>query len=124
SWRTPTTPLPTEHNPRAIFERLFGEGGNTAERADRARKNLSILDQVTKEMARLQSRLGPADRLRATEYFDAVRDVERRLQKAGQSAEPTTGTPGLEAPPVGIPESFTDHISLMFDLVALAFRAD
>ena len=124
SWRTATTPLPTEHNPRAVFERLFGEGSNAAERLDRTRTNRSILDQVVKDMARLQKKLGPADRARATEYFDAVRDVERQLQKVEQSAATSAWAPGLEAPPVGIPDNFGDHLKLMYDLIGLAFQAD
>ena len=124
SWRTATTPLPMEYNPRAVFERLFGEGSNAAERLDRARTNRSMLDQVVKDMARLQKKLGPADRARATEYFDAVRDVERRLQKVEQSAATSPRTPGLDAPPVGIPDNFGDHLKLMYDLIGLAFQAD
>ncbi|MBM3778875.1 MAG: DUF1552 domain-containing protein [Acidimicrobiia bacterium] len=123
SWRTPTTPLPTEHNPRAVFERLFGEGGSPDARAARVRTHLSILDQVAEDLTRLQRRLGPADRARAAEYFDAVRDVERRLQKVETKTD-VTAAPELTAPPVGIPDSFTDHLLLMFELVGLAFQAD
>jgi len=124
SWRTATTPAPTENNPRAVFERLFGDGGDGASRMARLRKDRSILDQVAEDMRRLQRKLGPSDRARVDEYFDAVREVERRIQLAERSSAESPATAGVGGPPVGMPDSFGEHLALMFDLVALAFRAD
>lgn len=124
SWRTATTPAPTENNPRAVFDRLFGEGGDSANRRARLRKDRSILDQVADDMRRLQRKLGPADRARVDEYLDAVREVERRIQLAERTSTESPLAAGLGAPPVGIPDSFGEHLGLMFDLVSLAFRAD
>jgi Protein of unknown function (DUF1552) len=122
AWRTPTTPLPTEPNPRVVFERLFADGGTDEERRARVRKNRSILDSVSAEMTRLQQALGSTDRSRAAEYFDALRDVERRIQKSEQrSAE--SSIPILERPS-GIPDGFSDHVKMMFDLQWLAFQGD
>ena len=84
SWSTPTTPLPTEANPRVVFERLFGDGGTAAERKAELRKNGSILDWVIEDMDRLERKLGPADRSRVGEYLDSVREIERRIQMAEQ----------------------------------------
>ena len=120
AWRDPTTPLPMENNPRVVFERLFGEGGSTAERRAQFRKDRSILDAVTDDLARLQREVGAGDRARVTQYLDAVRATERRIQLSEKS---DTELPDL-ARPIGIPESYTDHVGLMFDLTALAWQAD
>lgn len=121
AWRSPTTPLPTENNPRIVFERLFGEGGTLEERAARRRRDGSVLDAVLEQLARLQQTLGPADRSSLGEYVDAVREVEQRIQgvEAGADAE----LPDLERPR-GIPERFDQHVKLMYELQWLAFRAD
>ena len=124
AWRTATTPLPTENNPRAVFERMFGDGGTTAQRVAQVQKDRSILDAVAADMARLYRRVGAADHARADEYFDAVREVERRLQKAETSPVELDPDAGLERPPVGIPDNFGDHVRLMFDLQWLAYQAD
>ena len=123
AWRTPTTPLPMEHNPRVVFERLFGEGGTSAQRAARLREDRSILDAVREDMARLEKRLGAGDRRRARQYLDAVREIERRIQRVEAQAG-DGDLPENLARPVGIPDSFTEHARLMFDLQALAFQAD
>ncbi len=123
AWRTPTTPLPMEHNPRVVFERLFGEGGTSAERAARLREDRSILDAVRDDMARLEKRLGAGDRRRARQYLDAVREIERRIQRVEAQAG-DGDLPENLARPVGIPDSFTEHARLMFDLQRLAFQAD
>ncbi len=122
SWRTPTTPVPMENNPRAVFERLFGASDTTDARARMARsqKSKSILDAVNQDLARLQRGLGARDLTKLAEYFDAVRDVERRIQNAEKGSE---GLP-VVARPFGIPESFEEHSRMMFDLQALAFQAD
>ncbi len=122
SWRTPTTPNPAENNPRVVFERLFGNGGSAAQRLAQMRKDRSILDSVTAEIDGLQKTLGPGDRSRVAEYMDAVRDIERRIQRAEeQSSKMTLPVPDR---PVGIPEGFEDHLGLMFDLQVLAYQAD
>ncbi len=121
SWRTPTMPLPMENSPQVVFERLFGDGNSTAQRLARKKQDRSILDSVTDKVARLQGQLDPGDRVRLSEYLDDIREIERRTQKATeQSAN------NLEVPeaPVGIPEAFDDHVKLMYDLVALAWRAE
>ena len=123
SWRNSTTPLPTENNPRAVFERLFGDQESTdpAERLHRIRTQRSILDSVTRKAARLQTRIGGGDRNKLVEYLDAVRDVERRIQ----IAETQAGRPAavLERP-AGIPGSFEEHAKLMIDLQVLAYQSD
>lgn len=122
SWRTPTTPLPMETNPSAVFERLFGDSGTTdpAVRITRMQRNRSLLDSVTEKAGDLGRSLGAGDRVRLTEYLEAVRDVERRIQKAQQQE--------IELPlvdqPAGIPASYEEHAKLMFDLQVLAFRCD
>jgi len=122
-WRSPNTPIPMENNPRAVFERLFGSSDTTdpAERLARIRKDRSILDAVSQDVARLATGLGPTDRRKLTEYLDAVRDVERRIQKAEQQS--SQELPSLVRP-VGIPATFEDHIKLMFDLQVLAYQTD
>ena len=122
SWRTPTMPLPMENSPRLVFERLFGEGGSTEELRAHLRTDRSILDSVMDDMTRLKRSLGAGDRSKVTEYMDAVREVERRIQTAEEHA----GKSDLVLPerPVGIPESFDDHAKLMLDLQVLAYQAD
>ncbi len=122
SWRSPTTPNPHETNPRIVFQRMFGDGGTPEERLAQLQEDRSILDWVSADIAHLQSRLGPADRNSVTEYLDSVREIERRLQVA----ERQHGGSSLELPdrPIGVPESYDEHAKLMFDLLALAFKAD
>jgi hypothetical protein len=124
SWRTPTTPMPMEDRPRAVFERLFGdsETTNSAERLARAEENRSLLDFVTEDTASLSKGLTPADRNKLNEYLDAVRDVERRIQLAEQQA--SREIPTLERPAAGFPASFEDYAKLMFDLQVLAYQTD
>src|SRR4029453_11680630 len=121
AWTSPTTPFPTENNPRIVFERLFGDGGTAERRAAKARQNQSILDSVLDDLHRVERRLGPGDRTKVTEYVDAVREVERRIQGAEDRAE--TELPTLDRPK-GIPERFDEHVKLMYELQWLAFRAD
>lgn len=125
SWRNPTTPMPIEDNPRVVFERLFGEGGSTEYRLQRYQADRSILDTVMEDMARLQRKVGSRDRARTDEYFDAVREVERRIQQAEKTAAASPeGTFQLDQPPAGVPEEFADYYRLMLDMVALAYQAD
>ncbi|MGE3509425.1 MAG: DUF1552 domain-containing protein [Vicinamibacterales bacterium] len=122
SWRSATTPLPTENNPRVVFERLFGDGGTPAQRRAQARRNRSILDSVTEDVQRLERSLGSGDRTRLSEYLEAVREVETRIQRAEARIDDAS-LPTLERP-VGIPDSFGEHLGLMYDLQWLAYRAD
>jgi len=122
AWRSPTAPLPTENNPRLVFERLFGNGGTAEQRVALARENKSILDSVTDDFAKLSRSLGPADRTQVDEYLDSVREVERRIQ-ATETLGVDAGLPELERPR-GIPERFDEHVKLMYELQWLAFQAD
>jgi hypothetical protein len=121
AWKSPSTPLPMEINPRVIFEGLFGDGSSEAERLENKRENRSILDSVTQETNRLQKGLGSQDRARIADYLDNVREIERRIQKAEQQAKANLSVPET---PIGVPESFDEHAKLMFDLQALAYQAD
>lgn len=121
AWKTPTTPLPMEINPRAVFERMFGRAGSPAQRAARLERQSSVLDSVGQELQRLQSGLGAGDRRRLGEYMTNLRDVEARIQKAEAQGRSSVTTPDA---PLGIPESHHDHLELMFDLMALAYQAD
>ena len=123
SWRTPTTPLPMENNPRNVFERLFGASDSTGREA-RLRDiqtDRSVLDSVTRKAAGLRANLGSGDQLKLTEYLDAVRDVERRVRKAEEQVD--RELPVVDRP-VGIPPTFEEHVKLMFDLQTLAFQTD
>ncbi len=124
SWKTPTLPLPMEVNPRVIFDRLFGEGDSSDPAARQAglKKQRSILDYVAGSIDRLQTNLGPRDRHKLTEYLEAIRDIERRIQKAEQQ------TAELKLPelvrPSGAPDTFEEHARLMIDLQAIAYQTD
>ena len=123
SWSSPTEPLPMIRDPRIAFDQLFGAGGTAEERAARRRTSRSILDWITGEVAQLKRTLGPADRQRMEQYLDNIREIERRIQKV--EAHNTSGNARElpEAPP-GVPDSFDEHVMLMFDLQALAFESD
>jgi hypothetical protein len=122
SWRTPTTPLPMEINPRLVFDRMFGDGATPEERLERIEQQRSILDAVTNQVRRLQGGLGTSDRSRVSEYLDTVREIERRIQLA----EKQNSNSSLSVPdsPSGIPDDHEAHSKLMFDLMALAFQTD
>lgn len=123
SWRTPSTPLPMENNPRIVFERLFGDNSTTDSNARTARlgKDRSILDSVIQKIGKLQREVGPSDHVKISEYLDAIRDVERGIQKAEEQ-----GLQDLSLPdqPAGIPATFKEHAKLMFELQVLAYQAD
>jgi hypothetical protein len=121
SWRTPTTPLPMEINPRVVFERLFGEGGTVPERLARMHEDQSILDQIIGSVPRLQKGLGARDRTRMNEYLENIREIERRIQIAEKQAGEQLTVPNA---PVGVPDSYEEHVGLMFDMMALAYQAD
>jgi hypothetical protein len=123
SWASPTDPLPMIRDPRAVFDQLFGVGATPEARRARRKDDRSILDWVTESVNDLKQRLGAADRARLADYLDDVREIERRIQKveaANQTGEPRE----LPGAPVGVPDSFEDHVKLMFDLQAVAFAAD
>ncbi len=126
SWASPTKPLPMIRDPRVVFDQMFGVIGGTGtpqEKRQRRREDLSILDWVRESSRRLERRLGASDRVRLADYLDNVREIERRLQaveKRNESGEPRE----LPMAPAGIPDSFSDHVKLMFDLQMLAFRSD
>ena len=121
SWKTPTTPLPMEINPRAVFERMFGRPGTRAQRLERMQEDRSILDSVREDVLDLQKRIGSKDRARLNEYLDHVREIEERIQKAEKQASDKVTVPDA---PIGIPESFEDHALLMYDLAAVAYEAN
>jgi Protein of unknown function (DUF1552) len=122
SWSSPTTPLPAEAHPRVVFERLFGDGGSSADRLAELKRNASILDWVTGDIAKLQNKLGSDDRAKVTNYLDTIREVERRIQKA-ESQTADSHLPDLERP-MGVPAAYGDHAKLMFDLQVLALQGD
>jgi hypothetical protein len=123
SWRAPTTPLPMENHPRKVFERLFGDSDSTnrAEQLAQSREERSILDSMMQAVAQLKTGLGPSDRGKLTEYLDAIRDVERRIQMAEE--QPSKELPNLERP-AGIPATYRGHAELMFELQLLAYQCD
>ena len=123
AWRSETTPLSGENNPRAVFERLFGDAGSTdsAARLARNKKDQSILDSVSDKIDTLQRGLGPNDRVRVIEYLDAVRDIERRIQRAEEQSD--RELPEVDQP-AGVPATYEEHAKLMFDLMLLAYQTD
>jgi len=123
SWASPTEPLPVTRSPRVAFEQLFGVGGTAEERAARRRTDASILDWMTKRVAQLKRELGPTDRTRMERYLDNIREIERRIQRVEErnlSGDPRE----LPAAPAGVPDSFDEHVKLMFDVQVLAFESD
>jgi Protein of unknown function (DUF1552) len=122
AWRSATTPLPMENNPRKVFERLFGDSTSTdrTARLSGLRRRQSVLDAINDKLAALKRQLGPSDRLKLDEYFDAVRDAERRIQN---SEDLSAELPVVEHP-AGIPNTFAEHAKLMYDLCVLAYQCD
>jgi len=114
SWSTPTAPLPIEINPRRAFERMFGQAGRTSQDA-------SILDAFKAQVADLQSKVGTRDRAAVGDYLDSVREIERRIQTAASTQKPD---PAQAAVPAGIPDSYEEHVKMMYDLLVLAYRAN
>ena len=122
SWRTPTTPLPHERDPRVVFQRLFGDGGSLEARLAQMKADRSILDSVTQSINQLESKLGPGDRVVVDEYLTAVREIEQRIQRTQQN-NVSTPLPNVEQP-AGVPDSYEEHIETLFEMLALAFQAD
>ena len=122
SWASPTTPLPMEMDPRVVFERLFGDGATAGERLERRQADRGILDRIVHEIPRLERDLGPSDRSRLNDYLDDVREVERRIERI-EKYNASGEARALPEAPVGVPDSFEEHVRLMFDLQALAFMS-
>src|SRR5215470_8343407 len=123
SWATPSQPLPMIRDPRVAFDMMFGAGGTAEERAERRNTRRSILDSIVREMAELRKELGPADRNRMDGYLETVREIERRIQmveKHNNSGEARE----LPGAPAGVPDSFSEHMKLMFDLQVLALETE
>lgn len=123
SWAAEDEPLPMIRDPRVVFDQLFGAGGTPEQRAQRRRTNVSILDWVTSEISTLQRTLGPSDRARVERYLDSIREIERRITMV-EAYNVSGETRDLPTAPAGVPDSFEEHVKLMFDLQALAFASD
>ena len=121
SWQGPNSPLPMQNNPQVVFERLFGDGNTAAQRKSRREQSLSLLDSVTGEAALLQRKLPVADRSRLDQYLSDVREIERRVQKAGAQMSDDLAVPTA---PTGVPNDVEEHVRLMFDLQVLAWQAE
>ena len=123
SWASPTEPLPMIRDPRVAFDQIFGAGGTPEARASRRRASASILDFITSEVSQLRTKLDASDRARIDRYLDNIREIERRIQRIVErnSSGDMRELPGA---PAGVPDSFDEHVELMFDLQALAFEAD
>src|SRR5438034_2231286 len=121
SWSSPTQPLPMELNPQVVFERMFGDGNTVDQRAARRKRDRSILDSITGNLQRLRKDFSPSDRARLDDYTQNVREIERRLEIAMKAS---TVAPTDMSVPVGVPQSFDEHVKLQFRLLALAFQAD
>jgi hypothetical protein len=123
SWAGPTEPLPMIRNPRVAFDLLFGAGANNTDRATRRKANASILDWIVGDLAGLKRELGPGDRQRLDKYMDDVRELERRIQ-AVEARNSTGEQRELPEAPIGVPDSWAEHMKLMFDVQVLAFQSD
>ena len=123
SWSSPTTPLPMERDPRVAFERLFGDGATPEQREARRRANASILDSILDKIDELEMGLGASDRARLDDYLEDVREIERRIQRV-EATNASAVARELPASPIGVPDSWTEHVNLMFDLQVLAFVTD
>src|SRR5215470_6744595 len=123
SWATPKVPLPMTLDPRLVFEQLFGEGGSPEDRAKRTKVNSSILDWIRNDVASIQKSLGASDKARLNEYLEDVREIERRIQRI-EKYNASGEARQLPAAPLGVPDSYEEHVKIMFDLQALAFATE
>jgi hypothetical protein len=121
SWSSPTQPLPMELNPQVVFERMFGDGSTPEQRAARRMRDRSILDSLTGSLSRLRNQSSASDKARLEQYTEDVREIERRLQIAMKAS---TVAPEDMTVPIGVPQTFDEHIKLQFSLLALAWQAD
>src|ERR1051326_5648400 len=122
SWASPTDPLPMTRDPRQVFEQLFGDGATEKQRSEFRQSSKSILDWISRDVARLKQKVGANDKQTLTEYLDDVREVERRIQRI-EEHNASGVTRALPDAPVGVPDSWEEHVKLMFDLQVLAFQA-
>jgi hypothetical protein len=123
SWASPTKPLPMVRDPRVVFDQLFGVGATPEERVANRRADRSILDWITTRIGQVRRELGPADRARLDEYMENIREIERRIQRV--EARNSSGDPReLPEAPIGVPDSFEEHVHILMDLAALAFAGD
>ena len=122
SWRSPTAPLYHERDPRVVFQRLFGDGGSVEARLAQMQTDRSILDSVTDSINQLERKLGPSDRVVMEEYLNAVREVERRIQRTVQND--ASGPLPTAQQPVGVPNTYEEHVDTLFEMLVLAYQAD
>jgi hypothetical protein len=123
SWSSPTTPMPMVRDPRVVFDQLFGVGATPEERAANRRADRSILDWITSQVTNLRKELGAEDRARLNEYLENIREIERRIQQV--EARNTSGeSRELPDAPIGVPDSFAEHVKIMMDLQVVAFASD
>ena len=122
SWRSPTTPLYHERDPRVVFQRLFGDGGSVEARLAQMQTDRSILDSVTDSINQLERKLGPSDRVMMEEYLDAVREIERRIQRTVQNK--ASGPLPTAQQPAGLPDTYEEHVDTLFEMLVLAYQAD
>ena len=122
SWRSPTTPLYHERDPRVVFQRLFGDGGSVEARLAQMKADRSILDSVTDSINQLERKLGPSDRVMMEEYLDAVREIERRIQRTVQNN--ASGPLPTAQQPAGLPDTYEEHVDTLFEMLVLAYQAD
>jgi len=122
SWRSPTTPLYHERDPRVVFQRLFGDGGSVEARLAQMQTDRSILDSVTDSINQLERKLGPSDRVVMEEYLDAVREIERRIQRTVQNK--ASGPLPTAQQPAGVPDTYEEHVDTLFEMLVLAYQAD
>ena len=122
SWRSPTTPLYHERDPRVVFQRLFGDGGSVEARLAQMQTDRSILDSVTDSINQLERKLGPSDRVMMEEYLDAVREIERRIQRTVQNK--ASGPLPTAQQPAGVPDTYEEHVDTLFEMLVLAYQAD
>ena len=122
SWRSPTTPLYHERDPRVVFQRLFGDGGSVEARLAQMKADRSILDSVTDSINQLERKLGPSDRVMMEEYLDAVREIERRIQRTVQNK--ASGPLPTAQQPAGVPDTYEEHVDTLFEMLVLAYQAD
>jgi hypothetical protein len=123
SWASPTSPLPMIRDPRVVFDQLFGVGATAEERTASLKADRSILDWITTQVAQLRRDLGPGDRVRLTEYVDNIREIERRIQRV-EARNASGEQRALPEAPIGVPDSFEEHVHILMDLIALAFASD
>src|SRR3989442_7509053 len=123
SWASPTQPLPMVRDPRVVFDQLFGVGATAEERTASLKADRSILDWITTQVAQLRRDLGPGDRARLTEYIDNVFEIERRIQRV-EARNASGEARAFPEAPIGVPDSFEEHVHIMMDLMALAFASD